>query len=330
MKNKKMLFAMLFLAGTVSSYTLYEVMTDIDHTRTPASNSVPENYDTLSGCEKQEILWEKVVASTHKELPAYSKFGAIQLLKMSFQEIGLKGSLHSDFAPKDWIKYIHRRGAIVKTKLVPRSGVYTGIFQGADCGLLRLSLTYNPNGSKAVAPGIAFKILRDGTHSANISALVSLEGQDRDFNFFKNPLSNVVPISSKFGQKLVHNLFGKVTSYPEELEVSDMAMIDAKGEKAKEVKTPRQLFFVPAGPSFSSEDHDVREDFLSIPEGTTVYKLYALSAKYKNFDYSNYKLDDVAKFIQDSEHVADIVTTSEFVASEFGDEGIFFRHQLRP
>ncbi len=36
-----------------------------------------------------------------------------------------------------------------------------------------------------------------------------------------------------------------------------------------------------------------------------------------------------ASFVKEAEHVGDIVTTSEFLSSEFGDDGIFFRHQFR-
>ena len=325
---KKKLFWGLSVFGVISISAVTFFITQTESLRSPAS--MPENYEHLTGCEKQEILWQKSLATIHQELPPFSKFGAVQLLQMSFQELAVKGELHSDFAPEGWKKYLHHRGALAKVKVVSTSDKYTGIFQGADCGLLRLSLTYHPNGSRPVAPGLAFKVLRGDAPSANISALVSLEGQDRDFNFFKHPMSNIVPASQKFGQKLVHRVFSKVSAYPEELVVRDMAEINSHGEKEKTVQTPRQLFFVPKTLVFSSEKHDVREDFLAIPEGTTLYQVFALTQKYDDFNYDNYTPADVAKFLKESVHVADIVTSSEFVASEFGDSGIFFRHQIRP
>jgi hypothetical protein len=91
------------------------------------------------------------------------------------------------------------------------------------------------------------------------------------------------------------------------------------------------LFFIPpAGLKFSSDEHDVRDDFASIPEGTTVYQIHVAPEKYDDFDYGKYTPEDVASFVKESVHVADIITTSEFIASEFGDDGMFFRHQLRP
>ena len=220
---------------------------------------------------------------------------------------------------------------MAKVKIVSKSKDYTGIFQGADCALLRLSLTYKTAGSKPVAPGLALKVLRDEAPSANVSALVSLDGQGKDFNFFKFPMSNIVPVGHGIGQKLVHKIFKGSSKYPEELVVSDMASVDAQGEKVQAVKSPRQIFFVPTGAlKFGSQEHDVRDDFQNIPEGTVVYKIYALPSKYKDYDYAEYSDAKAQAFVKEAEHVADVVSTSEFRSSSFGDDGIFFRHQLRP
>lgn len=314
----------------LSTFTFYALDTDVENVRIPAS--APTNYEALKGCEKQDVIWEKAIGSIYKELPDYKKMGLPQLIGMGMQEIEIKGNLHSDFSPAGWKKYLHRRGALAKVKIVPVDNSYTGVFQGADCAILRLSLTYKTAGNKPVAPGLALKVLRDGTYSANISALVSLEGQEKDFNFFSNPMSNIVPISSKLGQKLVHGIFGTVSNFPEELVLEDMAEINAQGEKIASALSPRQIFFVPGKSvaTFSSDEHDVREDFLKIPEGTIIYQVFALTQKYKDFDYSNYNSESASAFLKESEHVANIVTTSEFTTSEFGDDGIFFRHQIRP
>jgi hypothetical protein len=326
---KKIILASVLVVTAVSGVVLLDWQEEGEGWRGPAS--VPANYQALSGCAKQEALWDRIQESEHKELPAYRKFGALQLLGMSRQELGHKGSHQSDFAPKGWKKYLHRRGSIAKVKIVPRRPQYSGVFAGADCALLRLSLTYRPGGSRAVAPGLALKVLRDGVPSANVSALVSLDGQEKDYNFFRNPMSNIVPTGSSFGQKMVHRVFRKVSRYPEELVLEDMAAVDARGRSASNAVAPRQLFFVPtASVTFSADAHDVREDFAAIPAGTVVYELHALPARFKDFDYSEYTDEKVQEFLRESEHVADIVTTSEFVASEFGDDGIFFRHQLRP
>jgi hypothetical protein len=300
-------------------------------TREPAS--VPSNYESMKACEKQDVLWNKIQDTVYKELPANREFGLFQLMAMSKQEVGVKGKNYSDFAPNGWKKYLHGRASIAKVKLVPVAGSrYTGLLQtGAECALLRISLTYRPTGSRPVAPGLAFKIFRDGNPSTNISALVSLDGQGDDYNFFKNPMSNIVPVGESFGQKMVHKIFLSATNYPEELGANEFGEMDVHGNKVATPVSPRQLFFVPGpGLVFSSEPHELREDFAKIAMGTVIYQVYAAPEKYNSFNYlMEYTPENAPSFLKESEHIADIVTTSEFLASQFGDDGIFFRHQLR-
>lgn len=104
--------------------------------------------------------------------------------------------------------------------------------------------------------------------------------------------------------------------------------MDSGGNKV-ESKTPRQIFFVPTlSDQFSSSKHDVRKDFHSIPAGTKVYKVYAANPKTLSFDYSEYKASDIAKFVKEAKHIGDLVTKTRFISSAFGDEGIFFRHEV--
>ncbi len=326
--KKAALFTLTFL-GIVTGYALMDFESEETTVRSPAS--VPADYDNLEACKKQQILWSKASETVYKDLPGYRKLGLPQLISMSRQEISLKEKRYSDFAPEGWVKYLHRRGSLATVKIVPVGGKFTGVFEGAECALLRLSLTYKVGGSKPVAPGMALKILRDRAPSANISALVSLNGQGKDFNFFKFPMSNIVPDGSGIGQKLVHKLFRRVTQYPEELLLDDMASVNALGEKEAEAVSPRQIFFVPAdGLKSASESHDVREDFAAIAPETKVYEIRAVPEKYRSLDYANYTHEMAEEFVKESEHIADIVTTSRFISSSFGDDGIFFRHQLRP
>jgi hypothetical protein len=285
-------------------------------------------FEASSACAKQHYLWERIQQSKHQTLPKFENMGLGQLTAMGMQRLSLKATLDSDFAPQGWVKYLHRRGSMAKVKIVSTSDRYTGVFKGAECALLRLSLTYNPVGNKAVAPGLALKVLRDGYRSANISALVAMDGQGKDFDFFSRPMSNILPPGSGFGTKLVHNLFSRVSKWPEELLAGDMARVDTHGASEGRPVGPRQLFFVPNPDlGFSSSEHDVRDDFAKIRRGTVIYQIKALPER--GFDYLNFTEADAAALLRDAEHVADIVTTSEFIASQFGDEGIFFRHELR-
>jgi hypothetical protein len=328
MKKRTISFVVL-AAALVTMYGAVDFLVEPPALREPAS--VPNNYENLKGCEKQNILWDKISQTTYSELPDFRNFGAMQLMGMARQEVALKGKNISDFAPEGWKKFLHGRASIAKVKIVPtNNNKYTGIFQGSECGLLRLSITFKPTATRGVAPGLALKILRDGVYSANVSALVSLGGQGKEYNLFRNSMSNIVPTGTEFGQKMVHKIFSSASKYPEELKVADMAEIDSHGTNVRDIVAPRQLFFVP-NPDFrfSSEPHDVRTDFATIPSGTQIYQIYAVNDKYKNFDYANYGPENVTTLLADSEHIANIVSTSEFKASAFGDDGIFFRHELR-
>ena len=167
---------------------------------------VPSNYQELSSCQKQSFLWKEIESSRHDSLPDYNKMNAFKLIAMGFQSMTQKITHEHDVAPKGWKKYLHRRGAVAKVKIVPTKGnIYTGAFKGVDCALLRLSLTFKPTKKRDVAPGLALKILRDKVPSANISALYQLEGQKKNYNFFAHPLSNIVPIGTGAGPRLVHS-----------------------------------------------------------------------------------------------------------------------------
>ena len=291
----------------------------------------PQNYESLTACEKQEILWENIEKTQYKKLPSFKSVGAFEILKMAVQGVKKKVRNETDFAPRKWKKYLHRRGVMAKVKLKPLESEYSGIFKGSDCSLIRLSLTYAPNKKKddAVAPGLAFKVLRDGVPSANVSALYTLQGQEFNYNFFANPLSNIIPVGDDWKLAVVSRIFESVTDYPEQLGVLDMASIDVKGEKEKNVKSPRQIFFVP-NPDIALQDsaHDIRQSISKIKAGTLLYTVHAVSNEFDEYNYvKNYKRKDIKDFVKKSTPIAEIVTTSDFIASKFGDIGIFFRHE---
>lgn len=300
-----------------------------------AHTELGANYQDLSGCQKQEILWDQIKKTEHRELPAIAKFGAIELAKMGLQSMKTKVYRNEDTSPHKWEKYLHKRGAVAKVRIVPaEDSKYTGVLLGTECALLRMSITYRPTKKRNFAPGLALKFLKDGRPSANISALYRLEGQGKDYNIFANPLSNIVPIGDDIGLKLVHRIFSRVTNYPEELLLNHLAKEDQRGEKVESFTAPRQIFFVPQMPSkFSSKPHDFRSDLLSLSKGETLYKVYAAPQRLEQFNYANYSSEDIKRFLSESidnnDLVGEIVLDSTFVASEFGDQGLFFRHETR-
>lgn len=329
-KRNWIVVSTVFAALALGGYVVFDQFVEpAPSFREPAS--IPHSYESMTACQKQEVLWREIVKTEYKVLPDYRPLGLAQVLAMSRQEVAIKGRHVSDFAPEGWRKFLHGRASVAKVQFIPDNHSYSGLFQGADCGLLRLSLTSKVTSSRPVAPGLALKLLRSGHQSANVSALVSLEGQGQDFNFFKNSMSNIVPIGNSLGQRMVHRIFLAATKYPEELEVKDFAKWDQEGKKVDSIKSPRQLFFVPlVSAESSAKSHDVRQDFKKIPAGSAIYEIRATADKYSNFDYSKYDEETKQIYLKESVLIGKLVTTSEFIASEFGDEGIFFRHELRP
>ncbi len=297
-----------------------------------ASESQSKAYEQLNGCVKQEILWQKIKASKHDELPKLSKFGKVEVFKMLFQSMTTKVERTSDFAPKGWKKRIHKRGVMAKVKFQSTNDhEYTGLFQGAPCSLLRLSLTFRPDPNNKennkFAPGLAWKIFRDGAPSANVSALYALSGQKLNYNFMENPLSNIVPSGDGLGEKIIHYIFSRVSKFPEELRMEDIASFLPTGQKVNKVKAPRQIFFVPNPElNFSKDAHDFREDFQKLPEGAVLYTVKVLDNKQ---DFSDYKLDQINDRANSATTIGEIVLDSKFIASEFGDTGIFFKHEAK-
>ena len=70
-------------------------------------------------------------------------------------------------------------GTVAKVKFQSSgSHPYTGIFKGANHGLVRLSFAKEPDTEGIItAPGMGLKFLRDGQDSANLVAMYSVDGQ---------------------------------------------------------------------------------------------------------------------------------------------------------
>ena len=100
-------------------------------------------------------------------------------------------------------KVVHTQGVVTQVKLVPsgNSHPFTGMFRGADYGIMRMSLATKPTISVTdttknnLVPAIGLKLLRSGVESANVVLIGSRDGQTSE-NFFANPLSNHIPATS--------------------------------------------------------------------------------------------------------------------------------------
>lgn len=123
-------------------------------------------------------------------------------------------------------KYIHSVGVHGKVKFVSTGDhPYTGVFEGADYGIVRLSSAAKPttDGSQPLAPGMGLKFLRDGVSSANLVAMYSVEGTPNDWNFFSKDFFNHITAAKSAALKVLSAKFATATKYITEVGLSDMA-----------------------------------------------------------------------------------------------------------
>ncbi|MBW4469888.1 MAG: hypothetical protein KME45_05730 [Stenomitos rutilans HA7619-LM2] len=285
-----------------------------------ANDALPSDYTAWNADEKQRFLWhERILPSQYDRLPALKKIDVIGLF---LTVLNAKMDCTSDEAPRHWKKAIHAHASVATIKFVPVPDMpFTGLFKGADYGLLRLSLTGKPD-DRGFAPGLAVKFLIDGQPSANFSALVSLDGQGRNYNFFAHEFSNIVPVVNHLGPKLINLIFRRASRFPTKLDLQNLGAVDQNGRAEKAPHYPLRIFLVP-NPSvqFVETPHDFRTDLATISPGTPLFSVYGVEPATGNDDV------DRADYRQKAQLIGSIETTSEFVSSDYGDRRLFFRHQ---
>jgi hypothetical protein len=130
----------------------------------------------------------------------------------------------SDEFPSGRSKLIHSVGVSAQVKFVYDAETvnnlgYTGLFGGANYGVIRVSSAIQPDFTKENAAdgsfigGAGFKFFRDGVASANFLAMHLLKPWD-SWNFFKYPLSNHLSHADlPTAQHLLAAKFGTVSKW---------------------------------------------------------------------------------------------------------------------
>jgi hypothetical protein len=283
-------------------------------------DALPPDYLSWSAAAKQDFLWQQILQTQYQHLPSLKKIDVIRLFLTALRA---KMDSQSDQAPPNWKKAIHAHGSVAKIKFVPAGNLsFTGLFKGANYGLLRASLTGDP-GDRGFAPGLAIKFCVDGCPSENVSALVSLTGQDQNYNFFAHEFSNIVPVVNELGPKLINLIFRRVSRFPTKLYLQGLGQVDQQGGVDATPWYPTQIFLVPNPNIHFPEQpgHDFRNDLATIPAGSSLFLVYAVDPDQVGDSIGS------AQYRQQAQCIGDIETTSEFVASSYGDSQLFFRHQ---
>jgi len=236
-----------------------------------------------------------------------------------------------DELPVGRVKKVRAVGSIGKVKFFPiarhqnphyphtgRQSPYTGIFQGASFGIVRISTFREPTPNRDPIFGMGLKFFRDGVESASLVAVVGPDGQ-KSWNVFQNSWSTHIPPPSNI--KPIHievsTFAAGATPHAGQVGLSDWARYGENGRRItdSEMNYPYKLVFRPTGEIvFPDEYHGVlADDLATIEKDTVLWDVFAW--------------DNPEELGGREELIGSLILTSPLVPSLWGDTKLFFRHQ---
>jgi len=273
------------------------------------------SYQAQTSQQKMDQLWKEVTADP----TIYGWYSAFSLSGIFVESMKPTFDVFSDTLPEGRKKYIHSVGSVVQAELIAEKGnPYTGVFQGVSNVLLRLSTAIKPDPTKGpdgnYIPGMGIKLLRDGVPSANLAAMVGVDGQD-SFNVFKYDWSNHIPNPKSFAVKLLGKKFSQATPYIGRIGLKTWAQYDEKGRKTEDsmLKVPYKLVFRPTDEVHTrfpeTWSDELFNQLKTIAAGTALFDVLA-----------------VEEPGEEPVKIGTLKTKSEFTTSTFGDRNLFFQH----
>jgi hypothetical protein len=302
------------------------------------NKTTPASYEGRQDCEKEAELWDKILKSEYS--PNFPELESAQssnnLIQSVFSALKPKSSATADYSSVTTPRTVHRFGVAATVKFIADpASPFTGLFQGADCGIIRLSLLGDPfenhaSTPTAVAPGLALKLFATGKPSANVAAISSLGGQGKNANFFALELSNMVQPAASPSGVAPASFFDATSKFPNFVGLQNFGKYSSSGDLAQNPKYPFRLYFVPTE-TFRTEirkDRDFRDDLIAIPEGSTIYEVWGTDPQsygQTNARASVSRLLDATRIDRKSAiKIGDVITKSPFIASHFGDANLLF------
>ena len=297
----------------------------------PAAKLLDAATQSLTACQKADSMWnDKIIPAIYAGLPALTAPGVGDLFKLAKTSFTIRSLTNdSDELDAGHRKLVHAWGAVARFRFVSSKAAsgYTGIYEsGADCVIGRLSMATKPTKTTAV-PALALKFFISGHESVNLQVMNSTDGQ-KSHNFFEMPFSNIIPPPDSFAKRLVQSLFRKAAVAfgakdpdPTHLTVEHLAKIQIDGTAVMTPKSPFRLIFKPtiaasALMKDATVDTDFRTNLSRYPVGQVMYDVYALD--------EGESFDDLPA----SKRVGQLISTTNIVASSYGDEKLNFQHNM--
>ena len=280
-------------------------------------------YETKSHDEKLEILLD--LLETEDYVPAWPKDAEARLAAADFSQVFL---WDCDSRPASIPKHTNIVGAVAHASFEPLSNNYTGFFQGAESMVVRLAPIIEPLAlddpvAARFVPGLGVKILRTNTTSGNV--VFSRDGAPVpgkwSWNYFEKPMSNHLsargPIPTPLGYGVAEKTVGAAPFYFGYVGISDLATYDQDGLEVDAPKFPFQLILDPNTvdlnfPTTFTDRNHIVDQAPTIPVDTLLWRVYAIDSP----------------IAETTDYIGDIVLRSNFTSSRFGDDVLFFRHQL--
>ena len=123
-------------------------------------------YQRKSRSEKMSQLWDAI---TEVNTVICQQFDTLENLFIQDPRESF-GNVQSDEMPGNRNKLVHQQGVVAQAEFISNGEhTYTGVFEGSDSILIRMSETdfFVDGVTGAANPSIALKFLRDGVPSAN-------------------------------------------------------------------------------------------------------------------------------------------------------------------
>lgn len=276
-----------------------------------------------SALRKQDVIFhEKIVRSAYTTLPELSGGLLLGLEASAKRLLGLKELSQEDFTPsratgderppdRRGPKSMNTYGTAALFEFEADAGSpYTGLLQGGS-GVMRFS-TMGPPGLVGNVPGLALKFLVDGKPSRDLVVMNGFAGQGGSTNVFLKPMSNALPPpESRLMKGVVAILAKAAKGDPLRQGVDHLAGVGGDGAGVDKPLAPYQIFFEPTHQDGIPADtaNDFRADLAGVKPGTAIYEVTAISAP------------GAPKV-----RIGRVVTRSQFVASEYGDTTLLFKH----
>ncbi len=287
-------------------------------------NLLPDNYQSLSGGEKQATLWANVLATAYSDT-ALPNMGMVRfVLRASANGLFSVGHLRksflhpSDEMPPGRVKIVHPFGSVCCVRFEATDGhPFTGLFRSGAAGLMRIGLALP---SKEFTPGLGLKLFLDGRPSANVVVIPNLMGQGSDHNVFARRGSNVLPPFHGLMLNAIKVMFRRAVRTISSTDLSwdrmpldHVAAMTADGQPEKAPVVPYEMVLEPSAQAHvsSAPEPDYRIKLKALRPGTL---LYVVSAR----------AGPNAELLR----VGTIRSSSEFVASSYGDTRLFFQHDV--